>query len=470
METIVSIILITIGLWLIRKILAQSLRGEVDLLSTRNFFFVGFLIFHVTSGVLAVWFPLADEFAISDVTRPAFIFCWFVVLFLAIFLFTYKKGWGVRRLAWSVTPQNAPAPIVLLMLGIPLVGLGLVFRFLLTGVPIFGALSGMFGAGLMALAAGVVSWAWFPRLFNPFFATIALAVIVTGIAGTLMGSFGRRDVLGVLTGVAWGAYHGWYKHMGPRRVLTFIAVLSVPAMVLMAGFTAVRHINKTDRSVGQLFSEAAAADIGQGILDLFSGQRCANYVMFFISTRPESKEYDTLHQVKLFLSFPVPRQFWDDKPDAVARTVVKEVNVQGVPEGFNIGPGLLGHAANDNPWIALPLYAVCLALFLRLLDEMIVVHPNNPFVVLPVGAAIGQIMGLARGETASFLFHACAAVAISWVMMRVFAAVGRALGWGVGAQRAFEAEQADLDVAYANEAAAYGEGAAGGYGDDDRVA
>ncbi len=470
METIVSIILITIGLWLIRKILAQSLRGEVDLLSTRNFFFVGFLIFHVTSGVLAVWFPLADEFAISDVTRPAFIFCWFVVLFLAIFLFTYKKGWGVRRLAWSVTPQNAPAPIVLLMLGIPLVGLGLVFRFLLPGVPIFGALSGMFGAGLMALAAGVVSWAWFPRLFNPFFATIALAVIVTGIAGTLMGSFGRRDVLGVLTGVAWGAYHGWYKHMGPRRVLTFIAVLSVPAMVLMAGFTAVRHINKTDRSVGQLFSEAAAADIGQGILDLFSGQRCANYVMFFISTRPESKEYDTLHQVKLFLSFPVPRQFWDDKPDAVARTVVKEVNVQGVPEGFNIGPGLLGHAANDNPWIALPLYAVCLALFLRLLDEMIVVHPNNPFVVLPVGAAIGQIMGLARGETASFLFHACAAVAISWVMMRVFAAVGRALGWGVGAQRAFEAEQADLDVAYANEAAAYGEGAAGGYGDDDRVA
>ena len=470
METIVSIILITIGLWLIRKILAQSLRGEVDLLSTRNFFFVGFLIFHVTSGVLAVWFPLADEFAISDVTRPAFIFCWFVVLFLAIFLFTYKKGWGGRRLAWSVTPQNAPAPIVLLMLGIPLVGLGLVFRFLLTGVPIFGALSGMFGAGLMALAAGVVSWAWFPRLFNPFFATIALAVIVTGIAGTLMGSFGRRDVLGVLTGVAWGAYHGWYKHMGPRRVLTFIAVLSVPAMVLMAGFTAVRHINKTDRSVGQLFSEAAAADIGQGILDLFSGQRCANYVMFFISTRPESKEYDTLHQVKLFLSFPVPRQFWDDKPDAVARTVVKEVNVQGVPEGFNIGPGLLGHAANDNPWIALPLYAVCLALFLRLLDEMIVVHPNNPFVVLPVGAAIGQIMGLARGETASFLFHACAAVAISWVMMRVFAAVGRALGWGVGAQRAFEAEQADLDVAYANEAAAYGEGAAGGYGDDDRVA
>ncbi len=469
MEIIVSIILIAIALWLIRKILVQSLRGEVDLLSARNFFFVGFLIFHLTSGVLAVWFPLADEFAISDVARPAFIFCWFVVLFLAIFFFVYRRGWGVRRLAHSVTPQHAPAPIVLLFLGIPLVALGLVFRFLLTNVPIFGALSGMFGAGLMALAAGVVSWAWFPRLFNPFFATIALAVIATGIAGTLMGSFGRRDVLGVLTGVAWGAYHGWYKHMGPRRVLTFIAVLSVPAMVLMAGFTAVRHINKTDRSIGQLFSEAAASDIGQGILDLFSGQRCANYVMFFISTRPESKDYDTLHQVKLFLSFPVPRQFWDDKPDAVARTVVKEVNVQGVPEGFNIGPGLLGHCANDNPWIALPLYAVLLALFLRLLDEMIVVHPNNPFVVLPVGAAIGQIMGLARGETAAFLFHACAAIAISWVMMRVVAAVGRALGWGTGAQRAFEAQQAELDVMYANQAAAYDDGYADSYGDEEHA-
>lgn len=470
MEIIVSIILITIALWLIRKILAQSLRSEVDLLSARNFFFVGFLIFHLTSGVLAVWFPLADEFAISDVARPAFIFCWWVVLFLTIFMFTYKRGWGVRRLAHSVTPQHAPAPIVLLFLGVPLVGLGLVFRFLLTGVPIFGALSGMFGAGLMALAAGVVSWAWFPRLFNPFFATIAMAVIITGIAGTLIGSFGRRDVLGVLTGVAWGAYHGWYKHMGPRRVVTFIALLSIPAMVLMAGFTAVRHINKTDRSIGQLFSEAAASDIGQGILDLFSGQRCANYVMFFISTRPETKEYDTLHQVKLFLSFPVPRQFWDDKPDAIARTVVKEVNVQHVPEGFNIGPGLLGHCANDNPWIALPLYSVVLALFLRLLDEMIVVHPNNPFVVLPVGAAIGQIMGLARGETAAFLFHACAAIAISWIMMRVVAAAGRALGWGVGAQRAFEAEQAVADVAYANELATGADAYSDGYGDDERVA
>ncbi|MEI2825138.1 MAG: hypothetical protein V9F04_01160 [Dermatophilaceae bacterium] len=103
--------------------------------------------------------------------------------------------------------------------------------------------------------------------------------------------------------------------------------------------------------------------------------------------------------MKLFLSFPVPRQFWDDKPDAIARTVVKEVNVQGVPEGFNIGPGLLGHCANDNPWIARPAVLRCvLALFLRLLDEMIVVHPNNPFVVLPVGAAIGQIMGLARRD------------------------------------------------------------------------
>lgn len=104
------------------------------MLSTRNFFFVGFLIFHVTSGVLAVWFPLADQFAISDVTRPAFIFCWFVVLFLAIFLFTYKKGWGVRRLAWSVTPGTHRRRSCCSCWVFRWWGCGLVFRFLLTGV------------------------------------------------------------------------------------------------------------------------------------------------------------------------------------------------------------------------------------------------------------------------------------------------------------------------------------------------
>ena len=96
-----------------------------------------------------------------------------------------------------------------------------------------------------------------------------------------------------------------------------------------------------------------------------------------------------------------------------------QLNVQGVPEGYNIGPGILGHCANDNPWIALPLYAVLLALFLRLLDELLIVHPNNPFVVLPVGAAIGQLLGLARGETATFLFHACTAIAIGCAIASV---------------------------------------------------
>ncbi|MEI2825137.1 MAG: hypothetical protein V9F04_01155 [Dermatophilaceae bacterium] len=198
----VSIILIAIAIWLIRKILSQSLRGEVDLLSTRNFFFVGFLIFHLTSGVLAVWFPLTDEFAHQrrDATGVHLLLvCGPVPDHLHVHVQERAGACGGWRTASR--RRRAPAPIVLLMLGIPLVGLGLVFRFLLTGVPIFGAVVGDVrrradGAGGGRGVVGVVPAACSIRSLR----RSRWLVIVTGIAGTLMGSFGRRDVLGVLTG------------------------------------------------------------------------------------------------------------------------------------------------------------------------------------------------------------------------------------------------------------------------------
>lgn len=172
------------------------------------------------------------------------------------------------------------------------------------------------------------------------------------------------------------------------------------------------------------------ASVGEGVLDLLTGQRAGLNSMWLIESRPQQMKYDTLHSLRLMIFFPIPRTFWQQKPDALAITMPKtELYVSGKPAGWNIGPGIIGHIQNDNPFIALWLYPLLIAGVLRFFDRATQWFSSNPFVVIPIGAAIGQVIAMPRGELGSFFFAAIVNITLSYIIMKVISTTLKLFGF-----------------------------------------
>jgi hypothetical protein len=66
--------------------------------------------------------------------------------------------------------------------------------------------------------------------------------------------------------------------------------------------------------------------------------------------------------------------------------------------------------------------------FLRILDEMVRLEPDNPFVVIPVGVALGEIVAIPRGELGLFVFRTIIAIVSAYIGMRMVAKLLVAFG------------------------------------------
>lgn len=431
MSILIAILLISLAIWLGVLMLMQGLSGKVEFLSVRNFFLLGFIIFQLGSGAIALAGPPTRDFRLLDPASSGQTFFFMVALFLGIFFLVYRRSWVASWLSRH-TPVGtaAPAAASMLTLAFVFLGVGLVFRVVLIYIPIVGPAFFITGSGLLAVAAGMAAWVWGGRMFNPAIALATAAITLVALAGVLHTDFGRRAILGVIGCFGWGAYHGYWKHLGPKPVLMRLAAAGTAAMIVVAAFTATRSGSERDRSVMQKVTLAGKADLKEGIRLLLSGQDTGRNSIWIIENYPARHHYLTLHTARYFLTMPIPRMFYADKPDALGRITVPQANADRKrASNYSIGPGIIGHIAADNPYLALPLYAVFFGLFIGYLDRLIQLHPSNPFVILPIGTTLGQIVGFARGETGLFLFHAVLGIAATWICMYACAKVMAAFGW-----------------------------------------
>jgi hypothetical protein len=341
----------------------------------------------------------------------------------------YGRGWGARWLARRVPVTFAPAaPATMLTLAASFLLVGLFMRIVVLQIPYLGILSSMWANGILAVAAGMAVWAWAPRLWNPAVAIVAVPIVLIAMAGSMYGGFGRRDILDLVLACAWAGYFSSWRYIGLRRAMYRVAVLGAIGAVVLAAWSATRGAEGKGRTPMQALVEMASADMGKGFTDLISTQQAGPLSMWLCEQRPGAFPYDTLHQGRMFLFQPVPRQIMPSKPGALGRIMVDQRNLEGFSEGFTVGPGLVGHIVNDNPWLALIPYAVFLALVFRFMDELIGLHVYNPFVVLPLGVAMGQFFGIPRGEAALFLFMGLNACLGAWVAMAICAKALQMIG------------------------------------------
>ncbi|HYF14184.1 MAG TPA: hypothetical protein VD971_03830 [Phycisphaerales bacterium] len=437
MEVILSIIFGVLALGAGLYLLIRVNRG-FPILSQFHFFLAGFIIFQLTSGALCFAYGRYGEGqGVTDPVTSGFIYLGYVVVFLTIFLIAYHRGWftfGIYRRIGERFP--APGSVTMMILAAGILGMAAVFRFVLAFVPVFSQLALIIAAALCAAAAATASWAWARHWRNPAFIAGAMAIVAGAVLMMMYQNFGRRDVTSVLLACTWGAFHGYFKHVSFRRAALPLAVVAVMGLTVISAFTNTRSERIKEMGIGEVVGRLFSANIVNGWIDMFSGQDAAAYSMYLIENRPEASPYDPLHSLVYGVTMPVPRQFWDGKPTGLGLTMVPEMGIRFKSSGYNVGPGLMGHIANDIPYIALWLYPLLIAGLLANGDRLIARFPDNPFIVIPLGVPLGEIVAISRGELGLFLFRTVAATISAyffmWLVARVFIAFGMRYGTMAG--------------------------------------
>jgi len=431
MEQFLAIFLSLVTVWLAGSMIAAARSGRVDLFSVRNFFLLGFIVFQLTSATLTLLTGYYDAVQCQDYAKTGTIYTILALLFLFLYLLFYRKGGWATRTACRIGGRYGQIGTgsTLLLATLFMIG-SLLFRLVLSQIPVFGVLSMIIASGLAAAAAGLAAWAWAPRWTNPAITLWALLIIGTSLATVFAGDFGRRNALDILLACMWGAHHGHWKRVGLKRARTQILTVAGGAMVFMAAFTAGRKDSTLDRnmSLTESFSRLGDGDLGKGFLDMATGQAAAACSMWIIETRPDPFEYDTFHTVRYFLFHPIPRILWENKPIGLGSAMTEQARVRGRSKEFSFGPGLVGHIVNDNPWVSLVTYAFGFAFMMKFMDELVRRHPYNAFIVIPLGVALGDIVGIPRGEAGFFLARIFIMTTSAWIGMGVFGAIAKSLG------------------------------------------
>jgi hypothetical protein len=405
------------------------LRGRAELFTVRNFFLLGVIYFQSMSAAAALWSGEYGHFTPSEPSYAGLIFSVLLTVFVGAILFFYRRGWIVRWMARHTPMSFAPAnPATMLTLAFSFLVLGVFMRVVLGQIPLAGIVFFNVSTGVLAVAAGMAVWAWAPRLWNPAVAVPAIPIVLGSVLAGTYGTFGRREILNIVLACVWAAVHSWWKHLGLMRAAMRIGVIAFLGLALLAGFTATRGDAGERRTPAQVLADLQGAQIGKGLQAIFSAQDTGPISLWVCESRPDMIPYDPFHQARFLFLHWVPRSIWPDKPLGLGLVLVDQRNVSGTDSTFTVGPGMIAHLVNDNPWLCLIPYALFLGLVLRYFDEMLAIHAHNPFLVLPLGVALGEWVGVPRGEAAIFIFLALTSTAASWMAMAFCAKVLSMLG------------------------------------------
>lgn len=434
--TLTALYLFALAIFLVAFVIYEHVQGKCHLLSVRNVAILGFILFQVTSGATALYYDAWGRLFLSNPAATGALYALWATTFLAIALFVYNRGYIANRLARALPDLSAvPGGGTLLMTSIVFSVLAVFFKFVLIYVPVLGILASTVANGLAAVACVLIGWVWARQFLNPVMIMIVGVIFMANFLTVMSGTFGRRGLVAVGAALLWGLYYSHWRHLRTMAMMQRMALVAAGPIVLIALFTAVRGYLDDDRDVGTRVAsmrEAGFDRVQSGMMDMMAGQHCAAHSMWLMESFPDDFQYRHMASLWHFIIYPVPRAMWEDKPESLGIEMPKLARVEGVDRNLvNLGVGVLGSAAADGGWYALIFYAIFAGIFLRFFDEASRVNGYGPFVVAPMGAALGQVLGLARGETSAFAALTVLSVAGTlFFMIAIHYVVARA-GWTI---------------------------------------
>ncbi|MEM7622383.1 MAG: hypothetical protein AAF235_04190 [Planctomycetota bacterium] len=436
MECLAQTFLITLSFALAGYVVIDYLRGKSDLVSVRNVAVGGFVLFQTLSAGL--W--LIDDkyelrYFLLDPGATGMKFAIAATLFAIVALAVYRSGFIARPIARLIPkPGIVPSDGTMLLTALVLTVSAAVFRFAVF-IPYVAVLASMLGTAVAGASAGLAGWMIGRNLRNPIIWALAGAVILANLGVAITGTFGRRTIISIGLGVAFGLYYGRLRYESPRRTVSLLLLAAVPLALFLAAFTSVRGGDNRRANAFEVARNIfSGGSIKKGLEDV-DGQGTGGvslWLMEFFGPDGQ-REPETLRAFQYFVLFPAPRAVFPFKPEPLSLDIPRYANLEGVNiGGLTIGPGIIGHAFADGGWIVLIFYASFGGFILRFGDEIIQRSPHAPFVVLPMGSMLGEIMGVPRGESSAMLFQFVFGTASCYAYV---AGVGKALEYFGYAQK-----------------------------------
>jgi hypothetical protein len=433
MTTALALYFLSLAILMVVYVLYTYLSGKDDLCSLRNVAILGFIIFQLMGAFIRLYTQTYKPFRISDPAGAATIFAIWATIFIILALLSYRMGWGVKWLATKVPVSRAvPGDTSLLIMAGMLAVMGLVIRFGMSMIPTFGALADYLGTGYASMAAGLCGWVWAKRFINPVVIVYTGVIVVIGFLTVMYSSFGRRGLIAVAAALLFGMYYGSLRKERPVTALMRLGMVGMFPLLFVALYTSVRSSGEHTRSAGQHLSAISrGGDLKTGLILLFEGQNVANEGFWLIENYPESFEYRWFFTLRYTVEVLIPREIYPSKPDPLSNLVAAQANIPKVNQDkLKMSPGIIGSAATEGGTIAVIVYAIVAGLFLRFFDQLCMLHPGSPFVIMPASAALGQVLGFARGETSVMVNAFILATIGCWGTMLVVGKFVEALNLG----------------------------------------
>jgi len=458
----VLVIVITYGVFL------NNLRtGRYELLSWRNIFLMGFAQFYGFGTYLTFSHGFGSDVYVAGSEGQLKLFV-AIPLFLTTLIISLRVGGRWRGFGKMIPKLQLPITDAgILAASVAVIAAALAMSVLPMGSYIALVIV-QFKVGLAGTAAALATYYLIARRFNPI--AWGLFIAVMGAAGlvAMVGEVGRRGLLGVMMAVAWMWWYYSLKHnkfgskvlklgaigAGIFTLVLFYASFRGEASGGDGGFSLSTRLQQVQRFARNPF-------VQRGSLLNMIGSDAPSDTMYIMERYPQSYPYEYLHGARFFLTNPIPRSIWADKPEGLGKMVQNQVGTAA-----NLGVGFLGHGWAEGGFLGIMSYGVFFGLLIGAMDRLIRERSWNPYFVAAIGANLGNVFGLPRGETSLFLLNVVAGfVGTTGVLVAIrmvlgpFMATGRPL-LTAGNQWILEPEPTEehIENEFAGEydAAAYG--------------
>lgn len=469
MIAFLNFMFVVLAILIIALMIFDAVRYKVYLISVRNTFLVGFIVFQVTSPIYTLATGDNGQFELSDPEGSGLTFLIWASVFFGVFYLAYPRLPLIKGFV-KILPitRFKPGASLNIAIAVLLTIIAIVLHFGVN-VPLVGVLARFLAISFAAIASGLAAWVWAPRLYNPVYAMMSFVIVSINCLNVITGSFGRRELVAVLGCFMWGMFYSKWREARPlRAVMTLVLIGFIPT-VLLALYTSVRSASEHDRSAGEhIRAIMTEGSVSEGMMLLLNGQSAGGRSMWLIENFPENFEQRPLFTMRYAFMLPVPRAIWIGKPPPLAKQMPYLANMLKVHrDRLTVGPGIVGHAAAEGGWYALIIYAIILAYVCRFFDEVLIRSIDNPLIVLPMGSALGQVLGMPRGETGVFMFILVFSVVGSYICLVIVSKFLTMFGfgseqdqeyldeWNTEAEDGFEYDDRDPQEIYDAEHAAF---------------
>ncbi|MEQ8849344.1 hypothetical protein [Botrimarina sp.] len=398
-------------------IIVPTLKRKHEALSFWNLFLLGSLLFTGLSGVNAATTPDYSPLAKKDY----YLFYVGAVVYYTAAAFAYCYLKGPRKLAGKSLRKWPPMTSVPLMLLTALVAALAVFQMTEVSIPFVGEIVRQFALQSPLIALTIAFVAWYQRRGNVLWLVNLLALLVLALLWSLAAGTSRRYLLSMLMVIPIGVYWLTLRYKSISQTVLWVAISMAVVLPVLAGYSLIRHSFYWSGESGLELSMAALEKLPRAIQNadvtsILDGQDSVEVGLTTIHY-VNNPDRGVLTGQHFFVPYyvlvnPIPRSVWPEKPESIGAVLPRQLGVWKKTGYINWGVNVVGQCYYDGGLHIHLLYGLITGWVLRLLDEMLIRKPGNPFMLALLSASSSQVLALSRGCIETFIMQIVAASAV----------------------------------------------------------